>query len=203
MPILALVFVVHSCGEWPDVVESAEDVRRLDPKVTAVRTRSLPDTEIASLQRLENLRHLDFSSGHAAYDAAITDIGLMALSGLSLPRLEHLSLCYNENITNDGVAELGRMRHLRSLQLAACPNLTNDVLPVLAGMNHLRMLDLRGNDDLTVDGFMSLETLTQLERLLLNGCAGLDEEGVLTLRERLSWVQISKDDAAWEHLQLH
>jgi hypothetical protein len=80
------------CGKWPPVVSSAREVRNVSVKEPAVRARGLPDAELPSLEYLINLEHLDFDSGWAGQEAAITDEGLKTLSKIPFKRLRVLSL---------------------------------------------------------------------------------------------------------------
>jgi len=120
-----VVLSVPSCGKWPPIVNTKEDIQRLATSEPSIRARGLPDRDIPSLARLKELRILDFSGGNAVMPARITDKGLAELAKLDLPQLETLTLGWCDNITDAGLAHIGRMQTINWLGLTSCPNITD------------------------------------------------------------------------------
>src|SRR5262245_50407839 len=105
-----LLIALTGCGTgWPPTVNTKDDIQRLPISERSIRARGVGDSDIPSLARLQELRVLDFTGGWVM-PARITDKGLAELAELELPRLETLTLGWCDNITDAGLAHVGRMQ---------------------------------------------------------------------------------------------
>lgn len=183
------ILLLHcvACSHWPPVVKSAKDVSRLRESEASVRARSLTDSDITSLARLQNLRYLDFGGGWAVEDAAITDTGLRELSKLDLPLLEHLDLGHCFSITDSGVAHISTMHSLTLINLFFCDRLTDASLLSLSQMPRLKDLGLMGCDGITDVGLLALVKQESLRWLDLRGCSGITDRGLEHLASKKNW----------------
>lgn len=191
------ILAVAGCGDWPPVVDSRQDVERLPIKQVDVRARGLRDADIASLQRLHELNHLDFSGGWGVRPASITDSGLATLATLDLPRLERLGLGYCQSITNAGLVHVARLPKLQYLSLMASQRVSDEGLEPLVKMDALRMLDLRGVPGVTDRGLDVLARKKNWQTILLGGCPNVTPDGVTRLAAALPGARVVKDDKEW------
>ena len=221
IPVLLSSPLFLGCGKWPPVVKSAKDIQRLSRDEPS-RARGLPDSDLYALERLSSLRLLNFGVGWKATEVKITDRGLRALSQLSLPRLEFLNLGRNENITDEGVVHLVRLKSLRrlsltrcpkitdqgvahlvkmsslkSLRLSACQKITDRGLELLSGMDNLERLDLQGCNGITDRGILHLAEMNSLKNVMFGGCENITPEAVEDLKQRMPHARVSKNDQVW------
>lgn len=194
---LVLALTVSGCGYWPPIVDTARDIERLDSSQASVRARGMPDSDISSLARLSNLHDLDFGGGWAVMPAKITDEGLARLAKLDLPKLDTLSLGWNDNITDAGLDSICQIKPLTMLMLNACPRITDAGLPTLTKAKNLTYLDLRGCQGVTDAGIQQLATKTNWETIELGGCPNVTAQGVAKLQAALPNARINKDDQEW------
>jgi hypothetical protein len=202
--VLGVVLVIGAaglagCGDWPDSVDSAEDVERIDPDTAVLWARFLPDDELHALEGLRRLAHIDFWAGCGLGEAALTDEGLARLSELDLPHLYWLNLGLNGNITDAGIEHLAGMTGLERLALPGCPRLTDVSLEYISEMDELRYLDLRGCEGIGDEGLEQLQGLESLERVLLGGCWGVSPEAVRALQRALPDCSVEMNDGEWTH----
>lgn len=107
---------------------------------------------LRSLERMKNLRDLDFFSCDVC-KGSLEDL-------LALPRLEVLSLRYC-HVTDEGLKTIGKMKQLRFLIVGHSKHITNRGIRQLKSLKNLEGLDL-GVNALTDD---AIETLIQLPNL--------------------------------------
>lgn len=195
--LFLFLILLFNCGKWAPVVNNSKDIKKLSQDEPSVRARSLVDSDLHSLVYLRNLRHLDFAGGWAKEEAGITDNGLKILSELDLPMLQALILGYNNNITDDGIKYLVRMKSLYMLNLMGCPNITDEGIKNLATMSTLDSLILDGCVSITDEGLKYLYNMKNLKLLSLSGCGKISLEGTEILRVKLPLTRIIKDDMAW------
>jgi len=196
LPIFILA--VPGCGKWPPVVNTKRDIERLPASQRSIRARGLADGDIPSLGRLRELRTLDFSGGDAVKPAKITDEGLAELANLDLPDLETLTLGWCDEITDAGLAHIGRMQTITWLGLTSCPKLTDSGLRELLNAKNLTGLDLRGCPNITDDGIQQLAAKKNWECIELGGCPKVTPQGVAKLQAALPNAPfVKKDDREW------
>jgi hypothetical protein len=196
VPIVLLV--VPGCGHWPPVLYTKGDIAGLPASEPSVRARFLADRDIPSLARLKELRDLDFSSGNKKGPAKITDEGLAELAKLDLPRLETLTLGWCDNITDAGLAHIGRMQTITWLGLTDCANITDAGLRELVKTKNLTGLDLRGCHNITDNGIQQLAAKANWTRIELGGCPKITPQGVAKLQAALPNARVVKDEEEWE-----
>jgi len=194
-------FSLASCGEWPPVVDTAQDIADLPAQQDSIRTRGLPDSEIHLLARLSDLETLDFHGGWAVQDAQVTDEGLRQLALLELPRLDLLNLGRCQGITDQGLVQVGKLRTIRWLGLSACSGITDAGLPSLLSARNLTGLDLRGCPGITDAGIQQLAAKTNWLEIWFGGCPNVTPDGVARLQAALPAARVEKDDAEWAYEQ--
>jgi hypothetical protein len=192
------LLVVLGCPTEPPSTDSAADIKRLPVSTKSLLARRLPDSAIPALARLQQVDDLDFMAGCAVEDALITDEGLARLGQLNLPKLETLALGYCDNITDAGLAHVGKMESVTVLILRACPHVTDEGLAHLVGMKKLTYLDLMGCPGVTDRGLERLMSKTNWTDLLLSGCPHVTAGGVAKLRVKLPKARIEFDEKQWE-----
>lgn len=197
--IFLLILTVCGCGKWPPVVNSARDIRKLGANEPSLRARGLSDEDIPSLQRLPNLKFLDFTGGRAVEKAKISDAGLKALSEITFTRLDTLSLGYCDRITDAGLCHLTKLKTVKWLSLSACSEITDNGLSNLTSMITLDALDIRGCPKITDNGLVFLGQMDNLREILLGGCHNISSNGVLTLQKALPKCRVQKDDREWAY----
>lgn len=195
--VLIALCLLCSCGSEPPAVETKGDIDRLPVSQQSICARTLPDSDIPSLERLRDLDDLDFSMGCAIEDARITDDGLARLAKLDLPQLHMLALGYCQNITDAGLAYIGQMQTITQLMLTGSPQITDAGLPKLLAMKNLTYLDLRGCAGITDRGLQALATKTNWQKILLGGCSSVTANGVAQLQAALPNAKVQKDDIEW------
>ncbi len=202
-PIILLIaitlLVMTGCGRnWPPIVNTKRDIERLPPSQRSIRARGLSDSDIPSLARLRELRTLDFAGGNAVMPAKITDEGLAELAKLDLPNLETLTLGWCDEITDTGLAHIGRMQTITWLGLTSCPKITDAGLRELVNAKNLTGLDLRGCPNISDDGIQQLAAKKNWERIDLGGCPKITPQGVAKLQAALPNAPfVKKDDREW------
>ncbi|MEO6711139.1 MAG: hypothetical protein ABI054_11685 [Planctomycetota bacterium] len=201
MPCLLSAVLLSGCGEWPPIVDAAQDIADLPEQQDSIRTRGLPDSEIHLLARFQNLETLDFHGGWAVKDALVTDDGLRQLVLLELPRLDLLNLGRCRGITDQGLAHVARMQTIRWLGLSACSGITDAGLPSLLSARNLTGLDLRGCSGITDAGIQQLAAKTNWLEIWFGGCPNVTSAGVARLQAALPAARVEKDDAEWEYVQ--
>jgi hypothetical protein len=194
---LIALCLLCSCGSEPPSVETKSDIDRLPVSQQSVCARTLPDSDIPSLERLRSLDDLDFFTGCAVEEAKITDNGLARLAKLDLPQLHTLALGYCQNITDAGLAYVGQMQTITQLILTGSPQITDAGLPKLLAMRNLAYLDLRGCPGITDHGLQVLAAKTNWQEILLGGCPNVTANGVARLQAALPNAKVQKDDVEW------
>jgi hypothetical protein len=172
-------------------------VESLSVEVTSIRARGLPDKDILSLIRLQNLKVIFFDDGQAVLDAQITDHGLKNLASIQLPNLKILMLGYCYNITNNGLRYAAKLKTIENLSLMACTGIDDNGLQYLVEMPSLERLDLRGCPNITDQGIMVLAKMKNLKELLFSGCKNITPEGVKRLQALMSNCKVEKDENEW------
>jgi hypothetical protein len=190
-----VLLLIPGCGtKWPPIVNTKRDIEHLPASQRWIRARGLADSDIPSLARLRDLRTLDFAGGNAVKPAKITDEGLAELAKLDLPDLETLTLGWCDEITDAGLAHIGRMQTIKWLGLTSCPKITDAGLRELINAKNLTGLDLRRCPNITDDGIHQLAAKKNWERIELGGCPKITAQGVAMLQAALPNAGVNKDD---------
>jgi len=153
------------------------------------------DKGLAEIGKMTQLKELSLSW------TEITDKGLQVLQ--KLPNIERLSLHGANNISNDGLKEVARLKNLKHLELAGT-NITDDGLKHIENLGHLKILDLRG---LAIgdEGVETLSKIGSLQELLLIDTKITDSAvksiSILPNLEDLSISRTSVSDKAVPYLK--
>ena len=162
----------------PDGVITAADVATL----TEFTLQSIDGTiDIGGIECLTALETVHFGDNS----------GAKPLSALAaLPKLRTLDL-HHDYLSNDGIAELGQVTQLTSLDLSQ--NFITD-FTALAPLVNLKSLDLSGNDNFAfqTSDLTPLSALTQLETLSLDSLlvSNIAPLGALTQLRQLSLASL-------------
>ncbi len=137
----------------------------------------IDDADVAVLENIDSLKELeccqvDYSDPFSAEPelAGISDLGLKAIG--KMKNLESLSLIGNFQITDDGLAYLSSLTHLKTLYLD-CTGITDEGLRHLSGLSELEDLSCRGSE-VTFEGLVhliGLKKLTDLSDMLTTPCS--------------------------------
>jgi len=195
-----LLLVGSGCGtKWPPPVSNTAELRRYDPSAEWIRGRGLTDADMALLGRFQNLRVLDFYGGWKRTPSRITGKGLNTVADLRLPRLEILSLAYSDQIDDECLAAVSRIKTLKTVQFFSCNRITGRGISMLAALDQLESLDVMGCQGLTdaeLRGFSALHNVKG--SIELGGCRGITEAGVRQLQLELPQCRVEKHDDAWD-----
>lgn len=193
----AVACALSACGDYPPVIDSAADVRRVSLDERFIWARGLRDADIPELARLVNLEGFDTTAGCAVQEAELTDEGLRTLSGLGLPRLTHVLLGWNDKITDAGLAHVCKLSPLLYLDLRGNPNISDEGLKQLARECNIEGLNLRGCEQITDDGITHLAEMEGLLEITLGGCPRVSDEGVKAFQEAMPNARVTKDETMW------
>ncbi len=137
------------------------------------------DAAIGQLTSLDRLRYLWVNCSD---NSPLTDKALLAVSRMQ--ELEELYIGGTE-FTNEGIALLKNLNHLRALHMAFWRGLDNDTLKLLAQFRALRELSWSSSDRVTMSGLSALNDLGDLASLSADGVRqdhkGLDLSGLKNL----------------------
>jgi hypothetical protein len=194
-PALALLVLTTGCApkqsdKWGAIVNSTADLQAAGRSTTSVRARGLADPDIPSLAFLPNLQGLDFYGGSGSGKAKLTDKGLGCLSDPDLPGLTTLSLGFTENVTDAGLRNVAKLKHVKTLGLVDCPRITDQGLVEILTMPSLEYLELGASDGLTNRTLEILERAKGLKTLCLSGCRNYTPAGLDKLRNSLPELRI-------------
>lgn len=188
--ILAMGLLLVACGKWPPIAHSAEDILKISENEPAVRVRGLVDNDIPALKHFKHLKILDFEGGWAVKNAKVTDKGLKLLSELELNELENLTLGFNDDITDDGLEYLVKLKTIKWLGLGHIPHISDVGLLSISSMTGLEGLDLRDCTQITDAGLMELAKLRNIKFLILEGCSKITTTGINALAAKLPEAKI-------------
>ncbi len=154
----------------------------------------LTDDGLKPLAALQDLEKLELQY------TAVKGTGLEHLNGLKKLRSVAIS---SMSVTDDGVAAVAKLAHLRVLSLWECLNVTDAGVVALAGLKDLQALDLRWTK-LTDTGLGKLAGVKALRRLSLSKTkvtdAGLKAVAGMKEMQILNLEQTGVTDAGLEHL---
>ena len=142
--------------------------------------------EMQELARLSSLRSLDFTLTRISDE----DLAILASrdgGGDGLLNLHQLSLG-STPVSDDGLAELGKVTSLQNLQLPHT-GVTSAGLVHLAGLTNLQTLIL-DNTEITDDGLVHLKNLTNLQLLVLDNTE-ITDDGLVHLKNLTSLKSLS------------
>lgn len=176
------------------------------------------DEGIAMLLALVNLQHLELDYFYKLTDASAAYIGqLPRLKSLKMlvpqftddglahlsARLETLWLCISSNITDAGLAHLGKLSNLTDLSLSHNRLVTGAGIKHLASLSKLQHLDLY-SCPIADDGCVHLAALCELETLKIGGTkvtdAGLVHVATLSKLRELNLNLTTVSDQGVAHL---
>ena len=207
--LFAVSVLITSCCKsfcWPPPVENASDVMNLDPSVTWIRARNLPDDDIYSLSTRKNIEILDFWGGWVTSELRLTDKGLKNLADINLPKLDRLELGYCDHISDKGLYYISQMDQIKSLYFIAFSNFSSTGICYLANMANiqsvcfdtgtaindedlkclskmnLELLTIHSNGGVTNKGLECVSNMTKLKSFYVYGdCDKVTDEGLDSL----------------------
>jgi hypothetical protein len=158
----------------------------------------ITDDGIFHLQKLRNLKLLDFGSGcqHNISDKGYEHISLLAelrrlslgrcklitgkaiLHILALKKLTHITLSGGENLTDDDLLNLRTLPQLEYLDLAMCRNITDRGLANLRTLENLKSINLNWCNKITNQGLAHISGLKHLQDIKLSQCKLLTDHGL-------------------------
>ncbi len=120
----------------------------------------------AAIGQLTSLDHLRYLWVNCSDNSPLTDKALLAVS-----RMQELEELYigGTGFTNEGIALLENLNHLRALHLAFWRGLDNDTLRLLTQFRTLRELSWSSSDHVTMSGLSALNDLADLASLSADG----------------------------------
>lgn len=127
----------------------------------------LTDRAIPYILRMEKLNRLSIG------DTEITDEGMEMLSAHRSLTTVLLNIC--RCVTNDGIKNLAKLKHLRSLEICNSVSLTGKCIPNLKEAKELYALNL-DSLSVTTDDMKNLATMKRLTHLDLSNCALKDQD---------------------------
>ena len=161
----AILIVGMGClGKDFSVSESRGDLGALDADVGSLRIRGIHDSDVEELARFKAVRNLDFTGGWKALPLRLTSVGFGRIADLELP-VESINLGQCQNLDDEGLRHVGRMRGLTLVTLNESMGLTPTGLGHITALPHLAYLDLRRCsqiDDSWIETLTKCRTLTQL-----------------------------------------
>ncbi len=110
--------------------------------------------------------------------SVISDTGLKNITNMT--ELTTLDLGGCNAVTDQSLANIGKLSNLRSLNLAYC-KVTDLGLLYLKNLTNLISLDLGGCDQITDAGLANLSNMSQLKILNLQHCTSITDNGLLYL----------------------
>ncbi|HNY80638.1 MAG: sigma-70 family RNA polymerase sigma factor [Sedimentisphaerales bacterium] len=116
----------------------------------------------AAIGQLGSLDHLRYLWVNCSDNSPLTDKSLLAVSRMQ--ELEELYIGGTE-FTNEGIALLRNLNHLRALHLAFWRGLDDDTLKLMARFRTLRELSWSSSDHVTLSGLGALNDLVGLAHL--------------------------------------
>lgn len=155
-------------------LEDLDGLRHLDVRYTKVGDKGL-----THLRKLTDLRKLMLSG------TQLGDAGLQIVAGLPELRVLYLS---STKISDTGLARLTPLKHLTEVNLSQCKGVTDAGMAHLARMASLEEINLTGTR-VSDAGLQKLAAMRQLEQLHLHGTLVTDE-GVERLHQALPECRI-------------
>ena len=119
----------------------------------------------------------------------ITNAGLAHLGELTSLKTLNLSGCYR--ITDAGFAHLGELTSLKELNLSWCKQITDTGLAHLKELTSLKTLNLERCYKITDAGLAHLSELTSLKTLNLSECDKITDAGLAHLKELTSLKELN------------
>lgn len=177
LPKLGSLFVGEQC--LSDAL--ATTLREVPVRWLVVKNIGLTDRGIEVLKSLPALEGLTIFDG-------VTDEDLRRIS--LLENLTQLTV-QTSDVTDDGLAHLGKMKKLTVVVLFKCPKITDKGIEHLSGLTNVDNLLLDNNDGLTSRALVHLRPLTKLIRLEIDGIQVIDNDHFACLAEFKSLEHLS------------
>jgi hypothetical protein len=139
------------CGDWPPVVETVSDVKRLPLAQREIRCIGCGQAEIEAVaERLRGLDYLFLNSKSSATDASIQAIA-------TITTLRQLVIRDASRISDDGVTTLSNMPGLQELMLYDAAKLSDHGLLSLGSSRSLQKLYVSGAAAVTARAVKELQ----------------------------------------------
>ena len=145
-----------------------------------LRQISLDDEGFAALGTLPKLEALSIRQTN------VTGTGFRSWAASPVEKID----CSRTKMNDDGLRELARLKHVRSVDLSFNPDnpdITDTGLAELAKMKSLEYFVFSHCPNITDQGLASLGTLPELTNIIMNDCPGITSRGVNQLRKKMRW----------------
>jgi hypothetical protein len=177
--VLAQLSTLESLSIW-DAENLSDECCRSLGRMTRLKSLEIGWTKNITDKGIEYLRPLadieNFQPG-----GVITDRGLELIGGFS--KLRRLSLGHTDKFTSVGMANLTRLKALRSLTIGFA-SVDDECLRHLGKITTLEDIDLLGLP-FTDAGIQHLSSLRNLQRLYIYRCVKITDGGLASLASRL------------------
>lgn len=141
--------------------------------------KNITEKSLQPISQLKNLEILDFTystdNSSTASCPHVTDAHLIPLSDLIHLKFLNFS---NSQITDAGLASLGKLASLEVLDINGCKNITDRGLEHLKKMTTLQKLNCSSNGQITPQGLVHLASLPALKSLNLMSCKNISKNDV-------------------------
>lgn len=150
----------------------------------------------APLQECKLLESLKLTGSNTIDDSSVKEIA-------KIGTLQSIDLS-DTAITDEGLAELGKLTKLRELKLHDCETITGEAFAEFQFPETLTSLDLTDVAKLNDDGLIELKRFTQLEHLWLDGSKELKGRGFecLAAMKKLKTLSCPESSISDKHLTL-
>jgi Leucine Rich repeat len=139
--------------------------------------RKVTDNGMRELARCPQLQLLDLQNC-----SKVTDVGIKALTACQTLEALYLGGCAND-VTEAGMKELAKFKHLRSLSLFHCTRIRDADLLHLTACKQLQELELAYCYEVTVTGLHELIAATSLRTLRCASCSGITKARMTDLKK--------------------
>ena len=155
------------------------------PLIVYARPADRPDLDWQEIDRGPGYFHLADGLDIGVRMKGIDDrvLGELVKELHPVNRLRFLDLAENRNITNAGLALLGGLPQLTSLNLSSC-TISSAGLAHLKALPHLERLILTFCNKLNDEALKPLEAIRSLEYVDIYGCMGIGQAALSRIRRR-------------------
>lgn len=185
--------------EWKKIVKHPESIKKFLENIPVSTLRLTGKEAIAFATYCPSLTKINLTSCHDIDDNDLNDlvIGCPLLESLSLSN-ERVAKASRPDITDIGLEYLGRLSHLKHLELRNFPAISDRGLEELAKIKTLQSLLFQEVDNITYKGLSFFKQDNRLKTLKIIHCPQISDpllnllEGWHSLKELLlSWCSIT------------
>lgn len=159
--ILSILFVATSCGSYPELITSNEDIARTPSTVRSLVIRGLPMESYSRLSKFREIRQVRFDEPDGE---GIDNARLIVFSGLPFSALKDICLRGCTLIGDEGIRLLSAFNSLCYLQLEAT-SITDAGAKKIAAITGLRGINVNRCRGLSILGLRALVASDSLEEI--------------------------------------